>query len=226
MVRIIIGVTGTATFLFRRGERVELLPQQAIFLEADTNVTTSNTELWARCEWHLILPDARRAPSRNQLATPLDLPSAHYALATSVTNILSTQKKAGQWGNLEDVLTGTARAALMDGSAESRRSTNMSAILERANEVIESRYVDPAFGPDALAEELHITARYLRRCFASSGTSPSRAIEDRRIAAVEAYMSLVPLRGRALEKAAVLSGFSSVRRLRSALDRQAQRKGL
>ncbi|WP_424937384.1 MULTISPECIES: helix-turn-helix domain-containing protein [Bacteria] len=222
--RVILGVDGMAEVSVNDGS-LQIRPHEALFLRADDHVTTTNSGIWARCEWQLHAPTLRQEKFARSFGRALPLQADYYALLTTMTNATSTQPTLGQTGGagmLLDAFTGVAVAAMLDATGETERlSATQTAILQDARAVIEQRYMDSAFDAGTLASTLGLSARHLRRPFAAVGTTPSRAIEERRLDAADSVLRVTPARSRGtLEQVATIAGFSSARRLRDALKRR------
>lgn len=222
-VRVIVGVDGAADVHLGE-ETVTLAPQQLILLDGTTSVTTENQMLWARCEWHLHSPALVQERFAAHFSRPLDMLPGSYALFTAMTNTISTAPSMGWTAGADlllEALSGSVRAAVLDAVGGSLSlSISQEKLFRDATAVIEARYADRSFDVTALAEELHVSTRYLRTVFAAIGTTPRAAIEARRVEAASALLGTGHKRNRInLETVARSSGFSTVARLQAAPDR-------
>jgi len=200
-----------------------------VLLAGDEAVRTESTAMWARYEWRLTAPALQQPRFAVHFGHPLRLSPEHYALLTTMSNVVSTRMGFGVSsgsGMLQEALASAALAAVLDATDETEDlSPSLSRILQEARDVIEKRYADDSFDVAALAATLHLSMRHLRRPFAAVGTTPAQAIEERRLAAADAVLDRTPARGRdTLEQVAKAAGFSSARHLRDALARRRRRR--
>jgi len=84
------------------------------------------------------------------------------------------------WDLLASILDGETAHEIGSGRAEELR--------RRAQTVVDGELGNPAFTGTALAEALGISARYLQRVFAETGTTPSRFLIARRLDAAAALL--------------------------------------
>ncbi|WP_424935849.1 MULTISPECIES: helix-turn-helix domain-containing protein [Bacteria] len=226
-IRLILGVAGAADVTVNR-TTLRLEPYEIVLLDGETAVRTESADMWARFEWRLIAPALQQPRFRAHFGRALALSREHYALLTTMSNVISTREAFGVSpgsGALQDAFAGAALAAVLDATDETEElSSSLSRILQEARRVIEARYTDESFDVATLAATLRLSMRHLRRPFAALGTTPAQAIEERRLAAADTVLDHTPARSRdTLEQVAMASGFSSVRRLRDALDRRRHR---
>ncbi|PTL72934.1 hypothetical protein C1I63_08780 [Rathayibacter caricis DSM 15933] len=94
------------------------------------------------------------------------------------------------------------------------RSSSEALLHRRALDALALHAADPAFSAGALARELAVSERHLRRIFQGRGTTPGAALRDARLARAHALLSApAPLPP---GDAARLAGFRSPRALRRA----------
>ena len=86
-------------------------------------------------------------------------------------------------------------------------------LLHAARDLIERRYRDPSFDPDALAAELHVSRRHLYRLFEGEETSPATILAEMRVAA--ARRLLVDDPWMPIGEVAAASGFASATTFRN-----------
>ncbi|PPF89503.1 hypothetical protein C5B96_01000 [Subtercola sp. Z020] len=90
----------------------------------------------------------------------------------------------------------------------------------QAMAVIDREHADPALEPSTLAARLHISLRHLQRTFAAENSTITDAIRRRRVAAATTILANPTGRGLPLGEIAAMTGFSSIKELRSALRAQ------
>ena len=98
------------------------------------------------------------------------------------------------------------------------RPSSEALLHRRALDALALHAADPAFSAGALARELAVSERHLRRIFQGRGTTPGTALRDARLARAQALLSApAPLPP---GDAARLAGFRSARALRRAAARR------
>lgn len=90
----------------------------------------------------------------------------------------------------------------------------------QAMALIDREHADPALEPSTLAARLHISLRHLQRTFAAQNSTITDAIRRRRVAAATTILANPTGRGLPLGEIAAMTGFSSIKELRSALRAQ------
>jgi len=198
-----------------------------VVLPGTAEVSTTNTELWARCEWQLRSPVLEHDQFAGHLAKPLRLGGSHFQLLTAMTNVISTEAaftSSPGAAILHDSFAVAVASAILDAvDTTTLLSPPQAAIVERARGVIDVRHTDPAFGVAALASEVAVSQYYLNRLFALLGTTSRRALEARRVQTARLLLHLAPEHSHgAMLEAARRSGFRTVRTMRAALDRHSE----
>ncbi|MDR6867891.1 AraC-like DNA-binding protein [Microbacterium resistens] len=222
--RIVVGVDGAASVRLDHHDALRLEPRQLLLVDGRTPVSTESNDVWARYEWHLRSPALRQNRFAAAFSRPLTLKGGGYALIATMTNVISTHGDLGTSGGagaLLDALSGVVMSAVLDATSDTTAlSPTQARLIQEAYAIVETRFPDSSFDVTALAEALHVSARYLRRLFAIAGTSPRAAIEERRVRAAEALLTVTPARSKdTLGNIARTAGFSSVPRLQAALRR-------
>lgn len=229
ITRILVGVDGTGTLQFG-SSTMELGARQMILVAGDEQFSTVNDGIWARCEWKLRSPAIRQDRFTPHYSQIIALQPENYTLITTMTNVLSTSQsiQAGAGAPLLlEALTGVIMASLLDATGQSAGLTpHQAAIIQRASEVIEHRHTDPDFDVTALAEELHLSVRHLRRVYANAEQTPRGAIEARRVMTAQSILSVNPgWYRRSKEEVARAAGFSSIEQMDAAFRRHRIRPG-
>ncbi|WP_424937691.1 MULTISPECIES: helix-turn-helix domain-containing protein [Bacteria] len=222
-VRVIVGVDGEAEIRGVQGAD-RLRPRQLIFVDGVVPLETANRGIWARAEWHLRAPAFTLDRFIAHHGRPLPLPTDHYDLFTTMTNVISTRPSLGQSPGAElllDVLTGVVTSGVINAAHESASlSSAQVKILRDAYAAIDEHYADATFSVQTLAAHVSVSTFYLHRLFAASGTTPRRAIEARRIRAASVLLNTTnPESPGAYEDVARVTGFSSGRQMRMAFRR-------
>lgn len=87
----------------------------------------------------------------------------------------------------------------------------------QAAALIDGEHADPALDPSDLATRLHVSLRQLQRTFAAHDSTVADAIRQRRVQAATAVLASATGRGLPLGEIAAMTGFSSIKELRSGL---------
>lgn len=224
MSRVLIGVAGTATIT--AGDREQLLqPRTLLFVPGHERVTTVNTGVWARGEWHLRAPELAHDKLRLHAGIPLPLDAANYALLTALTNIVSTNAAfvtSRGTAHILGMLGSAVTASVLDATTSATGlSASQVAIVELARRVIHERHADSEFSVTDLARELAVSKFYLHRLFAATGTTPGHVLEAQRVSNALRLLALSPSGSPgAAADVARLVGFRTVRTMYAALARQ------
>ena len=227
-VRFILGVDGEARIETTDTEFV-LPARHFVLLDAEASATTSNTEAWARCEWHLNAPVLEQTRIRSQFRRSLRMSPGMFGLTTAITNVVSTGRQYEAFPEqhvLVDMFSSVVMAATLEASNESTRlSPYRSGIVKEVHRAVETNYRDPRFTVKGLATEVSLSPDYLRHLLAEIGQSPRELIERRRVAAAPSILRSAPAPGKdTLDAAASGAGFTTVRRMQEAIARQAKRE--
>ncbi len=224
VTRVLIGVDGEGDVRSVDGRTFRVRPGQLLLVDGQAKVSTQSAGLWARCEWQLHAPALRQEQFQRHFDHPVELPEGSYALITTMTNAISTSADLANISgadHLLEALTATVMAAIGDARTPSEELTGLQAgHLHAADEAIGAHYTQPSFSVAALASEIAVSTVYLHQIYARVGKTPGKAIEERRARAAHMLMKASPFVTRQTwEEAATASGFTSVRRLRAALQR-------
>ncbi|ALJ21915.1 helix-turn-helix domain-containing protein [Microbacterium sp. No. 7] len=218
--RAIVTVEGDAT-LQSRGRQHALGPRQVILLDGPDLVRTENRDLWARLEWRLRPPVPLRPLLAGCLAMPVTLSEHYFRLLTAITNVTATSHPFGADMFLE-ALSATLAAALSDalGIPHGLSPTRTVQYVD-ALRLIDEHHRDRTFSVETLRHRMSVSESTLHLVFQAAGTTPRQALESRRVATALAELDAAPDGERPdLADVARRSGFTSVRRLQSALRRQ------
>ena len=224
---MLLSVDGTANITIGR-ECIALRPRQLLVLDAAAETETKNERLWARCEWRLRSPILRQERFSEYYNRPLTVNAENYSLITSMTNVISTNRRFGESAGettLHDALASALASTLCTAADEpTTLSPPQAKIIRAARRVIDDCYDDPLFNVRELAKAVSVSPDYLRHLAALTGTSPREMIEKRRVSAANALLRANPVRSReTLEVVRRSSGYTTVRRMQDAIARQKRR---
>ncbi|WP_424936758.1 MULTISPECIES: helix-turn-helix domain-containing protein [Bacteria] len=227
--RVILGVDG-AVALVVDGVELTLAPREIVVLPGASTITAESGALWARCEWLLNSVALEHPRLAGHLNTPHRLTAEHYALMTTMTNVISTAPAFGTSAGsrtLLGALAATAATAIVDATGKRiDLSPAQAELVERATDIIEANHRDPDFTVRALFRGMAISETHLHHLFSLLGTTPRQAIEARRVATARSLLALTPRRGPgALGDIAVRAGFRTVRTMQAAIARQERQGG-
>lgn len=137
--------------------------------------------------------------------------------ASSLTLTIASSIDCSEWQHLRDVIEAAAGGALRCADYGSEVAGPYAALLRRARETIGRRAAEADFSVTALATALAVSPALLHRAFAAIGSTPLTEIRRERVAAARRMLdrrrSPSPVE---LERVAALSGFRSLRALRTA----------
>jgi len=227
--RVVLAVDG-AVALTVDGVEIALSPREIVVLPGTSMITAESAALWARCEWLLDSAALEHPRLAAHLNTPHRLTAEHYALMTTMTNVISTAPAFGTSAGsrtLLDALAATAATAIVDATGKRiDLSPSQAKLVERATDIIDASHRDPDFTVRALFQRMAISETHLHHLFALLGTTPRQAIEARRVATARSLLALTPRRGSGtLGEVAARAGFRTVRTMQAALARQERREG-
>ncbi|MDR6865845.1 AraC-like DNA-binding protein [Microbacterium resistens] len=217
--RAIIGVAGQAQF--EVGDvSFGLRPREVLVINGDQPLRARADEHWTRWEWQLTSPPSGLVRARVIRPLPFAVDAPVHRLMGSMTSSLiasppdpASRAQVFVYRALSQIVVAAVADSLRLGSTKQR-------LYERAQFVIESRYVDPTFSVEALCRALSTSRSYLYEVFAGFETSPRLEIERRRIVSVLARFDLETLDAPSLSAEVIgISGFSSAKQLRRALFR-------
>ena len=225
--RVVLSVDGEATFVID-SEEVALSPGHLLILDGGCSTRVNHSAAWTRFEWHLRshllgLPRLRRLQSEAIRITKED-----YRILTTMANALiatgSDGKISGDAFRLAAITCLIAAAASSASAGHISLSPGRAYLMLRAEKVIEDRFLEVNFDVEALVRDLSVSKALLFRTFSGAGTTPRRAIEDRRASYAVSLIESIPGKGPSTQQeVAGACGFSSVRQMRTAIARWAER---
>lgn len=222
----VLGVDGVGTVETAAG-CVQLGPGQMVLLRGDAATWRASSDgVWVRYFWQLESAALRQPALRNLEDRALSLSQCYRQLLETASGIgvtCSSRQKSGSPFVVEvlDYLLAAAAweaAGSLTASADDKERTYRNALL-----IIDQEHGDPLFAPAAIAARLHISMPTLCRAFQSAATSPALEIERRRTVAAQSLLAQTRSRDAETMKWIVgAAGFTTVRRMRAALQRQAE----
>lgn len=222
--RIVVGIEGMGRVAVR-DRSYELPPKHILVVRSDSPVVISCEKSWARFYWEF--DDLERGDSLllRALQGPRLLPDLYWNLIAATTNTVVTRAEQDDirfddpFLN-ESVLTLFSAAVVNSLAVENLRSDELSRRFLEAIQLIEARHSDRALNVAQLARLLGVSIPHLHRVFAAQDTTPGREIERHRVLSAHALITSRQRSGRhSAEAVARLSGFTSTRRMRDALQR-------
>jgi AraC-like DNA-binding protein len=221
--RILLGADGEAT-VSTGSKNQTLRAQQLIVLDGASTVATKNHGVWARYEWHMQSPLFDQEDVVRHCARPIDIKPEYFKVLTSMANAVCVAQ--GLNGDpcapiLLSAFASSIYAAIkssIDGN--SMLSPGRSALVAAAQQHIEENYADPNFDVAALVKQLAVSRGLLHRAFAAAGTTPRRALEEKRVLCAISLLDSIPAKGvNTYVEVAEQSGFTSTRQMRNAMAR-------
>ncbi|MEV4669534.1 helix-turn-helix domain-containing protein [Microbacterium sp. LWO12-1.2] len=207
-----------------------IAPGALLIVPEGATVTTTNTGVWARCEWQLNAPLLRHGQLANHAGKPLRMSTADFSLLAAMTSVISTESTfATAWGGglLVDSLAAAIATAVFTSTWTSLNLSEAQAdTIHNAIQVIYKRHADASFTVAGLAAEISISKHYLHRLFASVGVTPRQILEARRVSTAVAMLKISPNHSvDVMSAVAQKSGFATVRTMQAAIRRQQDMKG-
>lgn len=219
--RTIATVDGAAEVTVN-GKTFNLTAGQIIVLGNGDEVTVEHEALWARFEW--ILRSSMSGMRIDAWRTPVAVPDGYQHLLGAITNTLVMAPAIGRTRGaalLLEMLSGTVTSLVASASDLPLTMTpHQIELYDRAIDIIDDQYSDPSFDVQALSKLVPLSVSTLHAVFQAAGTTPRRAMEERRVRAALIDLSKFPVPEKgAFERVALSSGFTSAKQLRSALAR-------
>lgn len=219
ITRAFVGVDGEGTVHSAAGS-VTIPPFTIVALPGDTAIETTQSVPWARLIWEVDYPALHLPRFSAAFAEALNLEGHLWHLIAAITNVLTPsgdRKQSEEDPYLAETLGATLAAAL--ASSATPITTSRSTLYADARRIIDEKHRDSALSVTSLAQRLSISIPHIHRLFAHAGATPRDAIEERRVSTARALLALAD--GHMDEKdIAARSGFTSVRRMRDAFQRQ------
>lgn len=193
---------------------------ESISIRSDQKLVVLSKRPWLRYEWLL----RSNWPAEERiLAVPWS--PAYQKLFVSVSDSLlehpeisEDQGSAAIWDVMASIMS--SMRATLRGIPVSL-TPYREAQYQKAVGTIEELYGDPTFSVEILAQSTGASLSALHAVFKAAGTTPRRAIEERRVRAAFAHLSVLRNRSyETLQKVATEVGFRSVKQLKSAMNRQ------
>lgn len=196
-----------------------LLSEPSVALELRTTEPTAFIQIETR---------AARVPAEvsfhRVLHSASELNGARAVLASIVTALLNSPIEPTMTGfpyfemSIEAALAAVVLEADMEpdypGSPAER------ALFRRATTLIGTRFSDPSFSLEAIANELAVSKPYLQRAFRVAGTTPLQALHRARATRAQQLIAADRRGGReAMENIARQSGFPNARTMRDVIRR-------
>ncbi|MDF2991364.1 MAG: hypothetical protein K0S37_1878 [Microbacterium sp.] len=200
-------------------------PQEAnqiVLSDSRAETVARLTSPTARYTWRFHSSVLSHTPIRERLGEPITIGRDAWRVAASLTNGAIEAPPAVASSTYLSQASELVLAAVLEdvaGLSRSRRSRRPDQVYGDAMQAIEVSFRNPSYGPTAVAADVLVSYRSLRRAFAAMGTTPSAALERRRT------RELNELRGpdrtaALLSHAYQAAGFASVSQARAALQRQ------
>jgi AraC-like DNA-binding protein len=225
---LLIQIEGTTRIRFTRtnGADVALVAGDLAYLPAGDTLTLSSDAPTARIEVEttgIALPPLVASSLSEGAVFHGPPPSARAVLVEVVNTVLNSTMHPNDHGfpAFRLALRHHVASLLLDATptaADPARSDREAVLYQLARDAISRRAFDPAFSVTALALELRISAPYLRRIFASHGSTARAEIRSARAAMARSHLQSDSARYPiTVTDAARLSGFRDVATMRAAL---------
>ena len=223
--RFILTLDGEATLEWA-GRSHTISPHQFVVIDGREKITTRNTVLWARMEWHIHLPLLRDSTLLARTGHVTDISNDFEQLVAAVTNTISIDPAfADSAGgpHLLPALQALTTAVLNDAHGEPAHLTpSQNAVLTAARRYIDQHFTDPTMTATGIADGISVSPAYLYRVFALADSSPRKELQQRRAAAAQLLLDAIPVRGKgSLESIARRAGFTSTRQMHAAIQHSA-----
>jgi len=221
-LHLVLTVEGGFEFTVN-GETLTAEPGHLVFFDGRQPTTAQTLQETARYVWFFRPSALAVHRSAFRLHDPVNVMNAPMLSLVSMTNALLNAEPAARPSSQDHV--GAAVEHLVIAALEESPRPGDPFVMHRdglftaAQNVIETRFRDPAFSARELSRELATSTSHVYAVFAAMGTTPKREIERHRLAAVLAAQRVLPT----LDDIVHESGFISVRQYRAALARSRQR---
>ncbi|WP_424936906.1 MULTISPECIES: hypothetical protein [Bacteria] len=219
--RAFIGVEGEAVVTTPTAA-VALRGRDVLLVPGEVPVSTRNEGPWARFVWEVDHPALGQPRFRSTLGARLSFDEVSWNLIATITNVLAPSgESSDRYGDpfLADVVGFTLLAAVAEaGAVDGAEGGAPPSLYRTALRLIDEHHRDPSLTVTSLAQRLAISVPHLHRLFAREGTRPRIEIERRRVATALRLKDFVGAESSA-EEVAVASGFTTVERMTSALQR-------
>ncbi|GAB3633881.1 hypothetical protein GCM10027421_32340 [Microbacterium shaanxiense] len=214
-----MGIDGEGTVRTAAGS-VTVPPRTILALPGDAQVETTQSAPWARMFWEVDYPALHLPRFRAAYTRVLNVEGHLWNLITAITNVLAPSDNRPH--SDEDPFLAEALGAALTAALSSAVAPLMAArpsLYADALRIIDGQHRDPALSVTILAQRLSVSVPHVHRLFAHAGSKPRDAIEERRVSTALALQQLAD--GHMDEKEiAAHAGFTSVRRMRDAIQRQ------